>query len=112
METLPNKLFHPVQELATWPRWGQIKFAFANRKGEFSGTRLCGFDNHPLDEIHPVVVVTECPVGLESGELWAVSGVNSLVTEVSSNLEDSFVPANDQSLEVELGSNPQTQLNI
>ena len=69
-------------------------------------------DDEALGQVHAVVDVAEGPVGLEGGELGAVAGVDALVAEVAGDLEDPLVAPDHQALQVELGGDPQAEVDV
>ena len=62
---------------------------------------------HCLGGIHPVVVVCVRPVRLHHGEFRIVLGGDAFVPEIAIDLVNALEPAHDESLEVQLGGNPQ-----
>ena len=65
-----------------------------------------------LGQLHHVRVVRECLVGLEHGELRVVPRVDTLVAKDATDLEDSLVPADDETLQVKLEGDAEVRVDI
>ena len=71
-----------------------------------------GGDDHPLGQVHHVVVVGEGLVRLEHRELGVVPGVDALVAEHPPDLEHPLQAADDQPLEVQLQGDAQVHVEV
>ncbi len=82
--------------------------------GQFEGThRVFGDRGQELfGEVHQQLVVGVGPVELEHRELGVVPGGDALVPEVAVELEDPFEAADDESFEVQLGSDSQVEIEV
>ena len=112
VEAATHQLRHPVEELAAGPRRGQVDGSVADLEVQPAGGRGGGGGDQALGQVHAVVDVAERLVGLEGGELRTVAGVDPLVAEVPGDLEDPFIATDHQSLQVELGGDPEAEVDV
>ncbi len=73
--------------------------------------RARGVHDERLGELHHVVVVGERLIRLERRELGVVAGVDPLVAEDAPDLEHPLEPADDESLEVQLGGDTEIEVD-
>ena len=71
-----------------------------------------GRNDHALDEIHHVGVVSEGLVGLQHREFGVVPDVDALVAKDPAELEDPFHASDDQPLQVQLEGDPQVHVDV
>ena len=112
MEALAHRLLQPIEQLSSGPGRGEIDVSIADGEGQPLGGRLGCTHDEPLGQINPVVHVAKGPIGLQGGEFGAVASVDSLVPEVPGYLEHPLVAADHQALEVELGGDAQTEVDV
>jgi hypothetical protein len=65
-----------------------------------------------FSEFHQIVIISICHVKLASGEFGVVSHVNTFITELLSNLEDTVESTDNKHLEVEFGGNAHEQFHV
>ena len=65
---------------------------------------------HPLGEIHHVMIVPIGGVELHLGEFRVMGGIHAFIAEIAPNLIDALQPAHQQALQVQLKGDAQVQL--
>ena len=61
---------------------------------------LCQVTEHGFRKFHHSFIICICLVKLHQCKFWIVTGINTLITEYTANLVDSFKSANDQSFQI------------
>jgi len=61
---------------------------------------LCEVTEHRLCQFHHALVIGICLIQLHQCKLWIVAGVNTLITEYTTDFEHSFQTTNNQSLQI------------
>ena len=61
---------------------------------------LCEVTEHRLCQFHHALVISICLIQLHQCKFRIVTGVNTFITEYTTDLEHSFQSANDQSLQI------------
>ena len=68
--------------------------------------------DHLLGHVHEVLIVGVSLVELTGGELRVVGEINALIAELTANLIHTVQTANDQHLQVQLGSDTKVQVHV
>ena len=113
MELDARVLTDEVDHRGAGPRFGEVDALAAQLEhGVAVARRARRGDDEALGELHHVVVVGERLVRLEHRELGVVAGVDALVAEDAPDLEHALEPADDQSLEVQLGGDAEVEVDV
>ena len=112
VEIKAGGVLHQFMHGGATPGRSQINLGALIGEGGGAADLLTHRAHHLLSELHHPDVVAVGLVDLHRGEFGVVAGADALVTENAPQLVDALKSANHQTLEVQLGGDPQRQRQI
>jgi len=70
------------------------------------------FGEHIFGHVHKIIIISICHIEFAGGELWVVSHIDTLISEVFTDFENSVHTSDDEHLEIKLWSNSHVEFHI